>query len=473
MPTPRVPVFEPPPLWQLAREPIFWLDPALKLIWVNRAWEELTGFTAESVVGLTCQAHGPTRAGDSSDLAASFHPPPEAMAGRPAGSPTLIYHSGGERLWRRVEFWPFCDAQDRLLGLLGTVRPAEAQASVPDSEGHRLHVELLETRRRLQEVYGLDSLIGSGPAHRRLLEQIRLAAGLTVPVLIVGEPGTGKRQVARTIHQQGSGRQKPLIAFDCEALPAELLERELFGASDPDAIGTTGFGGARRPRLSLGDGSSLLIDEILSLPRDLQARLFEALDPGIRLMATTTTEPETALRAERLRPELYFALTTLVLHLSPLRERRDELPVLAQHFLERANQRGGPQRVGFSPDALSILMSYDWPGNLPELARVLEHAIARPPGEGPMIVAEDLPATIRGSLGAAFNPPAPPSPVKPLDELLTEVERRLIETALRQSRSNKSRAAEILGISRPRLYRRIKELNLPDDEPAEEVETPG
>lgn len=90
-----------------------------------------------------------------------------------------------------------------------------------------------------------------------------------------------------------------------------------------------------------------------------------------------------------------------------------------------------------------------------------------------MIVAEDLPATIRGSLGAAFNPPAPPSPVKPLDELLTEVERRLIETALRQSRSNKSRTAEILGISRPRLYRRIKELNLPDDEPAEEVETPG
>jgi DNA-binding NtrC family response regulator len=473
MPTPRVPAFEPNPLWQRAREPIFWLDPALKLVWVNRAWEELTGHAAGSVVGLTCQAHGPTRAGDPADLAASFHPPPEAMAGQPAGSATLIYHASGERLWRRVEFWPFRDEHDQLIGLLGAVRPTDARTNVPDSEGNRLHVELLEIRRRLQEFYGLDSLIGFGPAHQRLLDQVRLAAGSGVPVLIVGERGTGKRQVARTIHQQGPGRQRPLIAFDCEVLPAELLERELFGASDPDATETAVHGGARRSRLSLSDGSSLLIDEILSLPRDLQARLVEALDPRVRLLATTTVEPEVALRADRLRPELYFALTTLVLRLAPLRERRDELPALAQHLLERANQRGGPQRAGFSPEAISTLMAYDWPGNLPELARVLDHALARPPGDGHMIGAEDLPATIRGNLGGAFTPPTPPGPVKPLDELLTEVERRLIETALRQSRSNKSRAAEILGISRPRLYRRIKELNLPDDEPAEEAEPSG
>ncbi len=471
MPTPRVPAFEPNPLWQRAREPIFWLDPALKLVWVNRAWEELTGHAASSVVGLTCQAHGPTRAGDPADLAASFHPPPEAMAGQPAGSTTLIYHAGGEALWRRVEFWPFRDENDRLIGMLGTVRPTDARTSVPDSEGNKLHVELLEIRRRLQKSYGLDSLIGFGPAHRRLLDQIRLAVGSGVPVLIVGEPGTGKRQVARTIHQQGPGRQRPLIAFDCEALPAEILERELFGPPDVDATESDSHRGPRRSRLSLSDGSSLLIDEILSLPRDLQARLVEALDPRVRLLATTTLEPEGALRADRLRPELYFAITTLVLRLYPLRERRDELPALAQHLLERANQRGGPQRAGFAPEAIAVLLAYDWPGNLPELARVIDHALARPAGEGQPIAPEDLPATIRGNLGGAFTPPAPPGPLQPLDELLTEVERRLIETALRQSRSNKSRAAEILGISRPRLYRRIKELNLPDDEPAEEAET--
>jgi len=118
------------------------------------------------------------------------------------------------------------------------------------------------------------------------------------------------------------------------------------------------------------------------------------------------------------------------------------------------------------------LTAYDWPGNLTELARVVEHAHARGAGH-PLIDLDDLPATIRGNLGAAYAPPVPPNPIKPLDQLLTEVERRLIETALRQARSNKSRAAEILGISRPRLYRRIKELNLPDDEPAHGAEPPS
>jgi DNA-binding NtrC family response regulator len=425
-------------------------------------------------VGLTCQAHGPSRAGDLADLAASFHPPPESMAGQPAGGPALILHAEGQRLWRRIEFWPFRDEHGALIGLLGTVRPAESSPSVPDSADGRLHAELLEIRCRLQQRYGLDSLIGFGPAHRRLLEQVRLAAGAGVPVLIVGEPGTGRRQVARTIHQLGSGWERPLVSFDCTALPAEILERELFGVTDPDAPGSgpaSATGAARRPRLSLGDGSTLLIVEVLSLPRDLQARLTAALDARVRLLATTTVEPEVALEAEQLRPELYFALTTLVLRLEPLRHRRDELPALAQHLLERVNQRGGEQRSGFSASAIAALIAYDWPGNLTELARVVEYAHAHAREAGPLIGPDDLPGTIRGNLGAAYAPPISPHPIKRLDELLTEVERRLIETALRQARSNKSRAAEILGISRPRLYRRIKELNLPDEELAEDAET--
>jgi len=455
-----------------ARAQLFWLDAELKLVWVNRAWEVLTGCPAEAVVGLTCQAHAPTRGGDLADLASSFYPPPESLAGNPAGASALIIHANGERLWRRIEFWPFCDDQGTLIGLLGQVREEDRQLSVPDTVANQLHTELLEIRRSLYHEFGFDGLIGSGPAHSRLLNQVRLAASGTFPVLIVGEAGTGKHHVARTIHQQGPNGQQPLVPFDCEALPAEILERQLFGGDrqkDRESRGNPPSSGSGRPRIALIDGSTLLICEIVLLPRDLQARLVAALDSRVRLLATTVNDPDVALQNEQLRPELYFALTALVIRLRPLRDRRDELPVLAQHLLERANQRGAEQRTGFSPQAIEALLAYDWPGNLHELTRVVDFAHARPGSHGPLVEPDDLPASIRGNLGAGFAAPATPVSIEPLDEILIQVERRLIETALRHARRNKSKAADLLGISRPRLYRRIKELNLPDEpEPTDE-----
>jgi DNA-binding NtrC family response regulator len=476
MPTPRIVPFELIPHLQQAREPLFWLDAQLKITWANPAWELLTGYPAQSVLGLTCQAHSPTRAGDPADLASSFYPPPEALAGEPASTSTLIFHATGERIERRIEFWPFRDEHGMLIGLLGQVREENRQKSVTEDAGNSLHAELLEIRRELYKDYGFDGLIGSGPFQRRLLDQVRLAASSTIPVLIVGEPGTGKRHVARVIHQQSPNCQQPLVPFDCEALPAQILEREMFGGDrqqDRSRRGDSSDCGVGRPRLALADGATVLIREVLTLPRDLQGRLAAALDARVRLLATTVHDPEIALENEQLQPDLYFALTGLVLRLRPLRERCDELPLLAQHLLERANQRGGQQRPSFSSGALEVLMRYDWPGNLRELARVVDFAHACPGRHGSNIEQDDLPMSIRGNLGAGYAPPSPPSPIEPLDEILTQVERRLIETALRQARRNKSRAADILGISRPRLYRRIKELNLPDaPELADESDSP-
>ena len=161
-------------------------------MWVNQAWENLTGHEAQSVLGQVCHAHAPSRSGDPADLAASFHPPPEALAGRPTGTLALILHREGERIWRRVEFLPFRDQSESLIGILGIVRRTDDPPLVPDTAANRLHVELLEIRRNLQNDSGFDGVIGVGPAHRRLLEQVRLAASVMAPVLIVGAAGDRK-----------------------------------------------------------------------------------------------------------------------------------------------------------------------------------------------------------------------------------------------------------------------------------------
>jgi PAS domain S-box-containing protein len=472
MPSPRVAPFEPALLWQKSADPLFWLDPSCRLIWVNQAWEELTGYAAELVLGLTCQAHSVDREPGARDLVSSFFPPPEALAGRPTRAPSSIVRPDGERLWREVAFWPFRDKLGGLLGILGAMGTTSEPPDLPASEAPRHGLNLQALRSRQQAGYGIDSLIGLGPLHRRLLTQVRLAADSSVATLIVGEPGTGKRHVARTIHRQGSSRQHPLLAFDCAALSPEILERDLFEHLPPLAHANSPETLAPKPRIP--DGSTLLLVEILRLPRDLQMRLVAALGPGVRLIATTSSELEPALESHQFRADLYFALSALVLRLAPLRNRRDDIPLLAQSLLESANKRDGALCRGFTPEAMEVLASYDWPGNLAELARVIEHARAnsaketREPGPGYFVQPANLPTAVRGHIAAAYTPPLSLRPIKPLDELLTEVEQRLIETALRQARGNKSRAAEILGISRPRLYRRIKELGLPDDDAPDE-----
>src|SRR5215218_4893453 len=137
-------------LWQHAREPAFWLGPDLRLIWVNKAWEELTGYAADRVAGLVCRAHGPTRAGDLPGLLGSFYPPAEAQDGQPVASRTLIIHASGERRWRRIEFRTFHDAKGAVLGLFGLVGSTDAQALAPDGDSFRLRTELLQVRDRLQ-----------------------------------------------------------------------------------------------------------------------------------------------------------------------------------------------------------------------------------------------------------------------------------------------------------------------------------
>jgi transcriptional regulator with PAS, ATPase and Fis domain len=447
-------------LFHRAREAVFVLDARRRIVYVNPAWEALTGQQGDQVMGLVCEPRSAKSDGNLDNLGGSFCPPPEALAGRPASGTSLIVHAAGERQWRRIEYWPWHVESGALLGLVGIVRDLADTPHAPESDAMRLRSELQELRERLQEQHGLSTLVGRGPAHRRLLDQIALAAATNVPVLIIGETGTGKRTIARIIHARGRSPKAPLLPHDCAAVPPEALERELFGPPPPNK------------HLNLPEGSTLLLIEAVQLPRDLQERMTNGRDDTrVRLLATTTAEPEAALREDRIRADYYFAITDLVLRVPPLRERLDDLPLLAQHFLEQPNTRGERLRIGFSPEALDVLRSYDWPGNLRELARVIEAAHSR--AEGDIVQLNDLPAAIRGHYASAYTPPPMPPQLTPLDQTLEQLERRMIEHALQRARQNKSRAAELLEISRPRLYRRIKELGIPDEPELTEEAAPS
>jgi len=433
-------------LFGRAASPVFLLDADSRLVYANPALESLTGHANSALEGLSCRPSGLPQSDDLAGLGGSLAPPPEAAAGHPCSIETLILRAGGERVWMRAEFWPLHDSRGQTLGTFAMLRERTAPAHPPLSVERRLQADLRALRDRLAERHGIDTLIGQGPGHRRLLDQIQTASSSRVPLTIVGEPGTGKRTVATTIHQNAGGPVSRLRHLDCAALPPEMLERALFS----NLIGGDGD----------GDGSTVVLANVLELPRDLQARLATALNGPRRFLATSAVAPDVARARGTLRDDLYFGLTALVIALQPLRERLEDVPLLARHFLERTNLRASCRRVGFTSEAVEVLLAYDWPGNLRELLRVVEASCANATGD--LIRPSDLPASIRGNLASAYNPPPMPPAATPLDERLNGLERRLIEQALTRARHNKSRAAELLEISRPRLYRRIKELNIPD-----------
>ncbi len=444
--------------WRHAREPVFWLDGDLVLVAANAAWEQLTGQSIAQAVGLECKPHGPTADGGVEGLAGSLFPPEEARRGLSARTRTLIRRPDGSQVACVIDFTPLRTSSGPRLVLMGVIRaePEVTTPSISDDGPESLRTALLTVRERLWARYGHDALIGRGARHERLLAQVRTAAQSSSPTLVVGEPGSGRRTVARAIHALSKPPAAPFLVFDPAAIPAESLAHTLFESSEAS------------DSLRVPDDATLVLGDLPAWPRDLQARLARRLAsdstgverPGIRVVALAGADVEAAVRDDRLSNDLYYTISALVIPLAPLRDRRDEIPLLAQHFLERVNLHGDRQRIGFDPEAMNILNAYDWPGNLAELARVI--AVAHAARDDEWINASDLPAAIQGHWAGSYSPPAANAPTAPLDELLTQVERALIERALTRAKHNKSRAADILGVSRPRLYRRIKELELPD-----------
>jgi two-component system response regulator HydG len=316
-------------------------------------------------------------------------------------------------------------------------------------------------REQLRSAQGFAGLVGRAPEMEKLYRIIAKAASSVHPVLIVGESGTGKELVARAVHSSGPRAAQPFMPVDCGSLVPTLIESELFGYTKG------AFTGAARSKdglLVAAQGGTVFFDEIGELPLDLQAKLLRALQEkeirpvgstrslpiDVRVLAATNRDLGAAVQAGTFRKDLYFRLNVLTLRLPPLRERKQDIPLLVTHFLEVIGQASGLER-NLSDEALRMMLAYDWPGNVRELENCLERACAI--SSGPVLHVLDLPTTLQnaqtpGSENAAAGPSIVP---------MAELERRAILQALEQVHGDKLLAARLLGIGKTTLYRKLKE----------------
>ncbi|TMA38912.1 MAG: sigma-54-dependent Fis family transcriptional regulator, partial [Deltaproteobacteria bacterium] len=297
-------------------------------------------------------------------------------------------------------------------------------------------------------------------------------------VLIQGESGTGKELVATALHEKSDRRDGPFIKINCAAIPRELVEAELFGF---EKGAFTGAIQSKPGRFELADGGTLFLDEIGEIPIEMQVKLLRAIQESefervggvkttrvvVRLIAATSRDLTREIAAGRFREDLYYRLNVVPIHLPPLRERRDDIPLLVEHFRQKYNARLKKNVERIEDDALAALAGYSWPGNIRELENVLERTILF--AERPVIRAADLPPSLRArpispeELAAAAGPghPTTPGPLKVIvKEQVQAVERDLIVRGLEVTNGNVTRTAKLLKISRKSLQMKMKEFGL-------------
>jgi DNA-binding NtrC family response regulator len=335
------------------------------------------------------------------------------------------------------------------------------------TEHLRFSVENRLAREQLKNSPGYAGLVGRHSEMERLYRIIARTASSKQPVLIQGESGSGKEMVARAIHFSGPFRDKPFIPVDCGALTSAMLESELFGYVKG------AFTGAVRPKeglLSLANGGAVFLDEIAEMPIDLQAKLLRAMQEkeirplgsakatpiDVRIIAGVTRDLEPAVHQGSFRRDLYFRLNVVSLRLPPLRDRKEDIRLLAEHFLDRISRATGVRR-SITPEAMKLLCAYDWPGNVRELENCLERAAAL--AESPILAPADLPPQVQNT-GPSPKAGAPGGKNKIMS--LAEMEKQAILTVLTQLNGDKLMTAKLLGIGKTTLYRKLKEYGVTD-----------
>ena len=304
--------------------------------------------------------------------------------------------------------------------------------------------------------FQFSGLISRDGKMRAVFNLIEKVASTNSPVLIIGETGSGKELVARAVHERSTRAGSPFIAINCAVLSENLLESELFGH---EKGAYTGAVSKKHGLFEVANTGTIFLDEIVDMPQKVQAKLLRALETktfrrvggtkdirvDVRILSASATDLTKALDTAVFRKDLYYRLSTVVIEIPPLRERKDDIPLLVDFFLRRLERAAGKRRVSMRDSAMEALSSFNWPGNVRELEHVVERAYVL--SEGDSIDTEDLPEKLRNV-----------EKTRSVEELvpLEEIERQYIAKVLKQTGGNRTRAAKILGIDRKTLYRKVR-----------------
>ena len=324
--------------------------------------------------------------------------------------------------------------------------------------------ENLSLRQLIESEAQFEKIVGRSEAIREVFKTIEDVAHSSATVLITGESGTGKELVARALHNRSPRKDKLFVALNCAAIPENLLESELFGHEKGSF---TGAAGRQIGKFEIAQGGTLFLDEIGSLPLPMQAKLLRAVQEreierigssrpvpiDVRIVAATNSDLKAAIKERRFREDLFYRLNVIPLHLPPLRERKTDIPLLAEHFLNKYNHEFGKKLKGFKPEVLDLLAGYDWPGNVRELENLVERLIVL--SRGDRIEADKLPPEIKGETACP-----PHSAETRFKEAVKKFEADFIRQALAKAEGRKGEAAKQMGIHRNTLLQLEKKLKL-------------
>jgi two-component system response regulator HydG len=331
--------------------------------------------------------------------------------------------------------------------------------------------ELRELKRQIDEKFGFEGVIGNSPKMHEVLNKLRSVAPTSATVLIQGETGSGKELAAKAIHTNSPRKAKPFVAMNCTALNENLLDDELFGH---EAGAYTGAERMRKGRFEHANGGTLFLDEVGDMPPALQAKLLRVLENGevfrigsneaikvnVRLLSASNRDLEVAATEGKFRRDLYFRLKVVTINLPPLRERREDIPLLTAHFLKEFNERHGKHVKGIAEPLRKAMAPYDWPGNVRELRNLIESMVVQ--DQDDILNLDDLQEG-DGLRKMSSTDQAADGPAGLIGRPLNEVERFYIEKTLEKTEGNREEAAKLLGIGERTLYRNIQDWKVQDN----------